>query len=308
MSDEPTTPTRSLLHVTGLRGRGVDTLIRILRALGAGGPKLEPDEEAAASVGPQAWARELHDDLARRYGLVPAEARPDSFLTATHASYDTDAHRRLDEWLATAYARKDHVVVADPWFPWLAPLWQVAVARAGAAEKVAIVVDHPAVHVAQGTFGEQSYPDVALAAEWINTQLALERATRRHRRRVIDHADIAADWTLAVKTLGDDLDLAVVREAQPGALLRASERAPQPGSPTAAPGAWGDLAVPADLREIADATYAALVTLCRTDDNATRAQLDELRERFADRYELAAATARSSVEDGLKQGRRGAPR
>lgn len=304
----PTSP-RSLLHVTGLRGRGIEALTKILQALGSGAPRdaglpVAPAEE----YGVAAWAQELHDDLARRYGLVPAEARPDSLLTAAHANYDNEAHRQLDAWLAGEFEVRNDIVVADPWFPWLAPLWQVAADRAGAVEAVVIVVDHPAVHVAQGTFGEETYPDVALAAEWINTMLAIELATRRHRRSLVSFADLVADWTLTVKTLGDDLGVTAIQEAQPGQLIRASERAPQPGTKASAPGSWERLAVPSELRELADATYDGLLGLVRSDDDSSRATLDTLRQRFADRYELAAATARSSIEDGLKQGRRGAPR
>ncbi|QYJ03277.1 hypothetical protein KUV85_13165 [Nocardioides panacisoli] len=304
----PTPPTpRQLVFVTGLRGRAVDATVEVLRGLGGRpSPAPDPPEGLVDSVGPAAWARELHDGLARRYGLRRPETRPDSLLAGAHASYDNEAHRALDRWLRTAFDEADEVVVDDPWFPWLVSLWQVAAGRAGAAIRIVVVVDDPAEHAAAEAAADDAYPEVALAAEWTNTMLTLERATRDEQRCFVSYADLVADWTLTVKNLGDALDLAFVQQAAPGQMIRASEAAPtRPETPRD----WSDLAVPADIAGMADATRATLLRLAADRHDAEAlAEADRLRARFTERHDLAAATVRSSIIDGVKMGRRGATR
>lgn len=301
---------RGLVFVTGLRGRGVDAMTEVLRALGARrtpAPDL-PDSltDLPEETGPTAWARELHAELAGRYGLRHPESRPESLLAGAHASYDNQAHRALDTWLARAFEEDTEVVVDDPWFPWLVPLWLVAAERADAEVRVVVVVDDPAEHAAREASADDAYPEVALVAEWINTMLILERATRDVPRAFVAHADVVADWTLTLKTLGDGLDIGFVKEAGPGQMIRASESAPTRAE---TPRDWSELAVPADLARTAQAAKDVLLQLVADEaDPAARRTADELRAAFTDRYDLAAATARSSIVDGLKTGRRGAKR
>ena len=135
--------------------------------------------------------------------------------------------------------------------------------------------------------------DVGRAAGWIQQMLFTERATRRAPRAFVRYEDLLDDWTRAVAGVGDRLDLDVVRDA-PATAMREVHGFVDRGLSRSRPD-WGDLALPAALREQADAVWEAVDGLADGEDPEATERLDELRGAYVALYAEAEAIAQSSI-------------
>jgi hypothetical protein len=146
--------------------------------------------------------------------------------------------------------------------------------------------------------------DAGRAAGWINQTLFTERATREGPRAFVRYDDLLDDWTVAIARVGEALDLAVVRDAPANAMRAAHELVDRTLSRSGAD--WGDLRLPAGLREQADAVWA-LVAALAGDEEPPEARLDAARAAYVALYEEAEAIARSSIEAARRRAPAPAP-
>jgi len=294
---EPTPPERRrVVHVVGAPGAGADLLAGTLGALGAGSPT-DP-----------AWLADLGVELFARCSVVDDDARPEAWYSAGKLSQFERLRIRVSTWLEQQLTTLTDVpedvrvlpelVLADPRLIWFHGLWRSASMRCGAAPTFAIALGPGAPTVAADD------PDPAAAsratAAWLNLVLHTERATRGSARAFVRRADLVDDWTGPLFRLGPALDLASVQEATANAqravhaLLepaRVAARAAA-GTPVAT---WADLPLPTRLRELAEATEAALDTLADDDHDAhpAHARLDGLRADYTALHGEAAALTES---------------
>jgi len=297
---EPTPPERRrVVHVVGAPGAGADLLAGTLGALGAGSPT-DP-----------AWLADLGVELFARCSVVDDDARPEAWYAAGRLSQFERLRIRVSTWLEQQLTTLTDVpedvrvlpelVLSDPRLVWFHGLWRSASMRCGAAPGFAVALGPGAPVVAAAD------PDPAAAARatavWLNLVLHTERATRGSARAFVRRDDLVDDWTGPLFRLGPALDLACVQEATANAqravhALLEPARVARAGAAGSAEHAatWADLPLPSRLRELAEATEAALDTLADGDDHdahPAHARLDALRADYTALHGEAAALTES---------------
>ena len=119
----------------------------------------------------------------------------------------------------------------------------------------------------------------------MNSVFETERSTRGHQRTFVPYLDFIADWrsamTRACAQIGvDPGDLTPPHDVDDfitSSLNRSSD-------------SWDGLAVPQELREMADATWAAANQLVlEPADEGAQAELDRLREAYVELYTKSSA-------------------
>jgi hypothetical protein len=129
--------------------------------------------------------------------------------------------------------------------------------------------------------------EIANVAAWMNSIFVTERATRDNPRAFVPYYDLIGDWraamTRACGQVGVDPGDLTAPHAVDDFLTTSLNRSSAD---------WEGLDVPADLREQAEATWAAAMALVENPyDAAAMAELDRLSARYAAYYEVAAAIA-----------------
>lgn len=153
----------------------------------------------------------------------------------------------LDE-LRRVLARSDRVLVDECGHR--ADDWRTAADELGARFGFVVVVRHPAETFRPG--------DASGVAAWLGLVLRLEHATRDVPRAVVRHEDVAEDWQGTLTRVEKQTGLPVLSGATVAQVSQAEavESPDEPREPD-----WAALELPADLRDLAARTYAALCSI-----------------------------------------------
>lgn len=240
-------------------GSGSSTAAGALAALGV----CRPDPEFVAR---------LHTDLLHRSDVAVDDGRPGAWLETGRIGLEEAPRTRLETWLRRQLESSPELVVADPGLAWFLGLWQWAALRCDAAVVHVVVV------------GAEPEPGdgIERTAARVNAMLHIERATRGSVRHFVRYADLRADWTVPLAVL--ELDAVRSATAQDQRAVHDFMRA----DPPIVTASWDELALPARLREIAEATARHLA-------DGSETELDELRAAYLDLYEEAESITQSSV-------------
>ncbi len=306
------TPKRTLLLVAGSGRSGTSLFTGILSRLGFHVPQ---PEVAADSTNPRGfsesrWVVEFHSKLLDRAGVQVADARPAAWALTASVVLDEAVKHELRGWLELQFRESDNVVIKDPRLSWFLPLWRTCGEEVGAVARFATVLRHPAavVESKQRSYGNWQ-GEVDRTAGWVNQSLFTERATRDHPRSVVRYQDLLDDWTRTVGRVGEELDLAVVRDAPAQAIVQVHQFVDRSLSRSRA--TWDDFEIPAGLRTLADDVWELMSGLAEEGAEIEPAveRLEAARTGYIELYEDAEAIARSSVVAARRQpGRSGATR
>lgn len=155
----------------------------------------------------------------------------------------------LDE----AFARSARAVVPEARLTTSLPAYVAAAERLRARLAVVLVVRHPA------ELEDDTTTDAALVAAWLGSMLGTEQATRAVPRSVFRYEDVLDDWQTVLSRTDKDAGSQLLAPASLAQLDRAAELVaswPGPGIPR-----WAGHDLPAELRDLAGRTYAALCSL-----------------------------------------------
>ena len=287
----------TLVLVAGSGRSGTSLLAGILQRLGLYVPQPEVPADPTNPRGfaePQ-WVVDFHTRLLQRARVQTSDARPAAWALMGEANLDDAVRRELLAWLRTQFRTSNHVVVKDPRLSWFLPLWRRCALDAGGSPRFVTMLRHPAAVVdsKQRWYGGWQ-GDVGRTAGWVNQTLFTERATRDSARVFLHYDDLLEDWPRAVGRIGEQLDLAMVRDAPVSAMREVQAFVDPRLSRSRAE--WGDVRVPRGLRTLADETWE-LVSQLATDGDAGRVadRLDAVRREYIAFYEEAEAVAQSSV-------------
>jgi hypothetical protein len=292
------TPKRTLLLVAGSGRSGTSLFTGILARLGFHVPQ---PEVVADSTNPRGfseskWVVDFHTRLLDRAGVQVADARPGAWALTANVALDEAVKQELRGWLEQQFREADNVVIKDPRLSWFLPLWRTCGEEVGAVARFATVLRHPAavVESKQRSYGNWQ-GEVDRTAGWVNQSLFTERATRDHPRSVVRYEDLLDDWTLTVGRVGEELDLAVVRDAPAQAIVQVHEFVDRSLSRSRA--TWDDLEIPDGLRKLADEVWALMSGLAEDGAQAQSAvdRLEAARAAYIELYEDAEAIAKSSI-------------
>lgn len=289
--------------VAGSGRSGTSLLTGMLQRLGMHVPQPEVPADATNPRGfaESQWVVDFHTGLLRRAGVQVSDARPGAWARTAELCVDDAVAAELRGWLRDELRRGGHVVVKDPRLSWFLPLWRRCAEDLGVTPGTVTMLRHPAAVVdSKQTWYGGWQGEVARTAGWVNQTLFTERATRGGRRVLVRYDDLLADWTVTIARVGEILGLSVVTHAKAPAMQAAHEFV-DPSLSRSRPD-WGELRIPARLRELADETWALASSLAAAEDPDVARRLDAARAGYVELYEEAESIARSSVAAAKRPG------
>lgn len=308
---------RSLVLITGTGRSGTSTASGMLHHLGlhVPGPYLGANESNPKGFFESRWAMRFHKSLLAQAGLHDFDGRPDA-LERVRAHVTPERRAQLVTFLRKRSAGQPHTVVKDPRSVWIQPLWRDAAAEAGLEIGYLSMLRHPAevvgsratYYMPNATDARRRWYQVFNVGRWVNNALINEEQTRGHRRTFVRYDDLLGDWRTAAARIADELGLTYPTPPVDGA--------PHPVDDFIDPDlrrvtvTWDDLDVPAPLLEVAEAVWQALLLVegAQGAHPEAEAELDRLRERYADLFtDSAAISLDAQVQaraEGVEEGRR----
>lgn len=297
------TPT-TLLLIVGPGRSGTSTLAGSLSKLGAhvAGPYLNANASNPMGFFESSWSVAFHNTILKRGSVSLADARPEAPELAEKAV--TAAERdALKNYLIEQAQDRDLVVLKDPRIVWLLSTFTSVAAELNMSLAAAVMVRRPAEVIASRlTYYHNEDAELeALGyqardlAGWVNQLTTCESLIRDLPHAFVSYDELLTDWrsavTRALRHLPVSLPVPDADEHHPvddfiNPGLNRHQRE------------WPSMSAKLEqLRSLADQAFDACDALARhTKDaeNAT-AQLDQVRARYADFYEIDRAIAHDEV-------------
>jgi hypothetical protein len=298
MSDRAEAPQRRLVLVVGIGRSGSSLFAGMLDRLGfhVPQPEVKADGTNPRGFSEPRWVVDFHTRLMRTRGVRRFDSRPAAWDVTADAVEDAATVAELRDWLAVQFVGTDNIVVKDPRNDWFLPLWLRCGDELGVQTSFAMMLRHPAevVKSARDSYGTWQ-TDASRAASWLNATLHTEQATRGTHRAFVRYEDLLADWPQEIARVAELLDLPWLRDLTRAQHPRVDELVDPSLRRSAA--TWDELEVPAPLQVLLDQAWPPVSKLVDRDagDEATRRELDELRDAYVGLYGDAEAIAQSSV-------------
>lgn len=299
-----------LVLVTGTGRSGTSTVSGSLHHLGltVPGPFLGANKSNPKGFFESQWAVLFHQKLTRGVGVDDFDSRPWAFARSQQA-ITPELRAELVEWLRERASEGSQIVVKDPRSVWAQQLWKQAAAEVGLDIGYVSMLRHPAEVIGSRATYYASKSDetrrrryeVASMARWLNNSLLSERETRGERRTFVLYTALLDDWRSAMARVRDDLGLVYNSDLDPDQ--------PHPVDEFVDPDlrrvrvTWDDLDVPADLRELAQATWEDLLRLRDGDEASAAEHLDEIALHYEQLFTDSVAIAHDAVEGNARTAR-----
>lgn len=303
---------RTLLLVTGSGRSGTSTVTGALSRLGlhVPGPFLEANASNPKGFYESQWSLRFHNRLLRRAVVTIADGRPDAQQRLLAAVREGDRDELRDK-LRELTSGHPVTVLKDPRTTWTLGLWREAAASSGVQLSSLVMLRHPAevlgsraTYYAAGleSMGAETYA-VRNLAGWINTMLTAERGSRGLRRYFVSYDGLLSDWRTALSAPLSGLGLPA-----PSVEPHAVDGFVDPDLSRHRLG-WADVPMRDDLRELAEQTWSALMSLA-ADPGATSPEpaLDEVRRRYDALYDGSRQLVQDALAAEATMGRRAGAR
>lgn len=290
---------RRLVLVVGPGRSGTSLLSGVLHQLGfhIPQPEVEADETNPRGFGEPRWAVNFHTRLLKERGVTVNDSRPEAWQLTFAAADDPRVRAELREWLEEELRLGEAVVVKDPRTAWFLPLWKACADEIGVTTSYLTMLRHPTetLKSALKYYGKWQTP-ASRAAAWINLTLETERVTRGERRAFVRYEDLLGDWRREIERVGRPLDLPLITRGIPADRAAAVDEFVDPSLHRNRIG-WEELAVPAQVEDLAERCWGEIQPLAREDGESPEAlaALDATREAFARMHAEAEAIVQSSV-------------
>jgi len=285
---------RRLVLVVGVGRSGTSLMAGILGQVGfhIPQPEVQADDTNPRGFGEPRWVVDFHRRLMDRKRVIVFDARPRAWDHARAAAEQDGVPDELRDWLREQFEQSDSVVVKDPRVGWFLPLWRGAARDLAVPTSFITMLRHPAEILisAKRSYGTWQ-SDASRAAAWINVMLETERATRGDARAFVRYPDLLSGWGEQVARLGRTLDLPPLAGFDPAQHPQVDDFVDP--SLYRSRQSWDDLAVPARVRDLAEAVWADLLVLA--DGGEAPDRLDAARAAYDDLYGEAEAIAQPSV-------------
>jgi hypothetical protein len=276
---------KHLVLVVGVGRSGTSLLSGILGQLGFAipQPEVQADETNPRGFGEPRWVVDFHSRVLKEKRVTLNDSRPAAW---EHMAAAAPAVRgELLEWLRGELAQADEIVVKDPRTVWFLDVWRDCADELGARTSFVTMLRHPAEIVASArkAYGP-GLTEAGRAAAWINVMLQTEHSTRGAKRAFVGYDDLLDDWVREIRRIGTQLDVP---------RLAAVDRVPEVDAfvdPTLHRNrtTWGELDVPAPVRDLAEQAWAHV----QAQDQAA---LDADRAAYVELYREAEAIAQCSI-------------
>jgi hypothetical protein len=293
---------RTLLLVTGAGRSGTSTAAGALSLLGVHvpGPYLGANASNPRGFYESKWSVDFHNRLLKRAAVSIADGRPEALELLRDAVRDAD-RVELRRTLAELTVGHRLTAVKDPRTTWTLALWRELADELDLRISTLTMLRHPAevvgsraTHYSAGKeqLGEQGYA-VRNLAGWVNAMLMTERQTRGWQRSFVRYDDLLADWRTALTPAVGPLGVEIPAEQHPVDEFVDPQLSRHPLT-------WSDVAVPPDLRHVADDVWSGLTELSArhgalAQPNADGPVMDRARERYDAMYLAARQLAHDAT-------------
>jgi hypothetical protein len=300
-----------LVIVTGSGRSGTSSVAGTLKRLGLHipQPEVEADEANPRGYYEPLWVTEFHKRVLNPVPVRTIDTRPTAAAIAAEAGGHPEVEAELREWLS-GQLDAPQILVKDPRAVWILPVWTKVAAELGADVVTLTMLRHPTevvrsrdtAYLTEHTPQFRRQRETANVAAWINAAFETERATRALGRTFVGYHDLLADWrselsrvaTQLAVTFEPDLDVRPhpVDDFLDSRLNRSAI-------------SWDDIAVPAQLRDLAERTWTAMNTLVASPhDAATIESLGEMQAEYAELFDYAEAVSMDATIARVSAGKR----
>ncbi|KHL19277.1 hypothetical protein CLV56_2391 [Mumia flava] len=300
---------RRLVLVAGAGRSGTSTISGTLNRLGLHVPLPALKANASNPKGfyESWWPVRFHQSLMRRARIETVDGRPEAAERVRAVVTDED-RERLADWLGALFAEQEHVVVKDPraaWAPWL---WTEVADEVGIPIGFVTMVRHPAEVVGSRTTYYQEREGIEVdtfvpvnLCGWINANLLMERHTRGRDRVVVRYESLIEDWRAETRRISTALDLGLERGVDDPSVAADVDGFIDPGL-RRHQSHWDGLAVPPDLRDVADDVYAGMLAV-ESDPAGSADGLDRARTAYETLYRDATSIAFDATRAAVAEAR-----
>jgi hypothetical protein len=306
-----------LLLVTGSGRSGTSSVAGALKRLGLHIPQPEvpADEKNPRGYYEPEWVTEFHKRVLNPVPVRTIDTRPTAGAIAAEAGSRPEVEAELREWLS-GQLDAEQILVKDPRAFWILPVWTRVAAELGAEVSTLTMLRHPtevvrsrdSAYLTEQTPTFRRQRETANIAAWVNAAFETERSTRSLDRAFVRYADLLADWRTALHRAGKqagltynaDLRTAAPHDVEPHPVDQFIDAKLNRSAIT-----WDDIAVPAQLRDLADRTWEAMNTLVDEPSSADAiAALSGLQEEYVELFDFAEAIAMDATTARVAAGRR----
>ena len=306
-----------LVLITGTGRSGTSTIAGSLYHLGlhVPGPYLGANESNPKGFFESRWAIKFHKQITSAARIGDFDSRPDALERAHHA-VTPEMRERLVTFLRENSEGAPQVVIKDPRSVWAQRLWKDAAAEADLKIRYLSMLRHPAEVVGSRTTYYANQADQAArrhyqtnsVARWVNNSLISERETRGEVRTFVPYADLLDDWRPVLRRVADELGLTLNDDL--------AQRMHHPVDDFIDPSlrrhqvTWDDIAVPDDLRDVAQQVWDDQLTLSSSSgaDAQVSAHLKTLAGDYDRIFSDAAAISHDATAGATEAARRAGAR
>lgn len=301
-----------LLLVTGSGRSGTSSVAGALKRLGLHVPQPEvpADEKNPRGYYEPEWVTEFHKRVLNPVPVRTIDTRPTAGAIAAEAGSRPEVEEELREWLS-GQLDAEQILVKDPRAFWILPVWTRVAASLDISVSTLTMLRHPtevvrsrdSAYLTEQTPTFRRQRETANIAAWVNAAFETERSTRSLPRAFVRYADLLADWRTALHLAGSqagldfnaDLTTRVPHDVDDFIDARLNRSAIT----------WDDIAVPTQLRDLAERTWQAMNSLVDTPSSEQAiASLAELQEEYVELFDFSEAIAMDATTARVAEGRR----
>jgi hypothetical protein len=303
---------RQLLVVAGSGRSGTSLFTGLTGRLGFHIPKPEVSANRSnpRGFGEPRWLVDYHNDLLSSVDVVVEDGRPEAWDLTDRVADDEQALGPLVEWLEGQFSENERIVVKDPRLAWFLQLHRAAAAKVGADVRVATMLRHPAevMRSREIAYGTRT-GNTTRVIGWLTMMLGTELRTRDLPRATVRYDDLLSDWRSALARAEATVGTGLLAHATVEQLADADDLVDPTLHRSAA--AWDELELPARVLDLARRAYDAygdLVGVPASEQGATRAALDALRDELGAYYDECFDVARTRTGAFVRREKRKAVR
>lgn len=301
-----------LLLVTGSGRSGTSSVAGALKRLGLHIPQPEvpADEKNPRGYYEPEWVTEFHKRVLNPVPVRTIDTRPTAGAIAAEAGSRPEVEAELRAWLG-GQLDAEQILVKDPRAFWILPVWTRVAGDLGVDVSTLTMLRHPtevvrsrdSAYLTEQTPTFRRQRETANVAAWVNAAFETEASTRSLDRAFVRYADLLADWRTALQRAGEQAGLtynADLSTREPHDVDGFIDAKLNRSAIT-----WDDIAVPAQLRDLADRTWEAMNTLVDSPSSADAIEtLGGLQEEYVELFDFSEAIAMDATTARVAEGRR----
>uniref|UniRef100_UPI00286DF575 hypothetical protein n=1 Tax=Nocardioides sp. TaxID=35761 RepID=UPI00286DF575 len=253
---------------------------------------------------------EFHKRVLNPVPVRTIDTRPTAGAIAAQAGSRPEVEAELREWLG-GQLDAAQILVKDPRAFWILPVWTRVAAELGVEVSTLTMLRHPtevvrsrdSAYLTEQTPTFRRQRETANIAAWVNAAFETERSTRSLPRAFVRYPDLLADWRTALRLAGEQTGLTFNADLRTEAPHDVDDFIDARLNRSAI--SWDDIAVPDQLRDLAERTWQAMNVLVDAPSSSEAiGALAGLQEEYGELFDFSEAIAMDATTARVAEGRR----